>query len=290
MEDNMVTRKLARSLLLLGLLFPLLIGVTTVNASPGNCSQATLKGKYGSLEQGTVVANLGDGFPAPPFPVALTAIDTYDGKGNVSGTYWASFDGVPVSGPFKGTYTVNPDCTYSDTITPEGQPPSHRVGTITGEGLDQELQTIYTDAWLVAYGTAKKTLPWGCSLRTLKGTYEVFGQGSDISVPIPIPGFPSPPFPAAHVGIFTADGAGHFSGKDVEKVDVVAAPTTFTATYTVNPDCTVSVIITEHMGPYTMTIPEIGTITGWGESQEVHLIIFTEPDLGWVFVDMAKKQ
>ena len=180
----MVTRKLARSLLLLGLLFPVLIGVTTVTASPGNCSLATLKGKYGSLEQGTVVVDLGAPFPPPPWPVALTAIDTYDGKGNLSGTYWANFGGIPVSGPFTGTYIVNPDCTYSDTITPEGESPSHRVGTITGEGIDQELQTIYTDAWLVAFGTAKKTLPWGCSLRTLKGTYEVFGQGTDTGIAV----------------------------------------------------------------------------------------------------------
>ena len=134
----MVTRKLARSLLLLGLLFLLLIGVRTAKAAPEGCSQATLKGNYGSFEQGTVIVDLGSPFPAPPFPVALTAIDTYDGKGNVSGTYWASFGGMPVSGPFTGTYTVYPDCTYSDTITPEGESPSHRVGTITGEGLDHD--------------------------------------------------------------------------------------------------------------------------------------------------------
>jgi hypothetical protein len=268
------------SLLLLGLAY---FGVTTLKASPRNCSAATLQGKYGSLEQGTVIVDLGPPFPAPPWPVALTAIDTYDGRGNVSGRYWASFGGIPVSGTLTGTYTVYPDCTYSDTITPAGEPASHRVGTITGDGMGQELHTIYTDAWLVAFGTARRGPPWACSLSTLKGTYEVFGEGTDTSMTIPIPGFPSPPFPAAHVGVFTADGTGHFSGKDFEKVDVVTAPTTFTATYTVNPDCTMSSTITDSTG---LVIHETGTITGSGESQEVHKI-FTDP--GWVFVDTVKK-
>jgi hypothetical protein len=288
MEDNMVTKKLARSLLLLGLLFSLLTGVTTVSASSRNCSLTSFKGTYGDIEQGTVILDLGPPFPAPPFPVALSGIVTYDGKGSVSAKYTATFNGVTMPGTATGTYAVNPDCTYSDEITPyPSGPTSHHAGTITGEGISQQVDYVYTDPWLVAFGTLRKTPPWGCSLRSLKGTYEVFGQGEDTSMTIPIPGFPSPPFPAGHVGIFTADGAGHFSGHDVEKVDVVAAPTTFTATYTVNPDCTASFTITDSMGPVTRTIHETGTITGLGDSQEVHSIM-TDP--GWVFVDTAKKQ
>jgi len=286
----MVTRKLARSLLLLGLLFPLLIGVTTVNASPGNCSLATLKGTYGDQEQGTVVMDIG--FGTPPFPVVLSGSVTYDGKGKVWATDTASFNGVLMPGTATGTYAVNPDCTYSDEITPyPSGPTSHHAGIITGEGISQQVDFTYTDPWLVAFGTLRKTPPWGCSSSTLKGTYEIFGQGEDTSMLIPIPGFPLPPFPAGHVGVFTADGAGHFSGKDVEKVDVVAAPTTFIATYTVNPNCTVSFTLTETIptpgGPVTMTAHETGTITGLGDSQEVHSIM---TDAGWVFVDTANKQ
>ena len=282
----MITKKLAISLLLLGLIFPVLIGVASANASQRTCSQATLKGRYGSSEQGTVLVDIGIGV-TPPFPVGLVAIDNYDGEGNLSGTYWASFGGVQVSGPFTGNYTVNPDCTYSDTINPEGETATHRVGTITAAGMDQELQTIYTDAWLVAWGTARRTPPGGCSARTFMGTYQVFGQGTDMSMPAPLPGFPPPPFPGTHIGIFTADGAGHFSGTDTEKLDVVAAPTTFTATSTVNADCTVSHVITDTMGPVTTTIHETGIITGSLDSQQVFNII-TDP--GWAFVDVGKKQ
>jgi hypothetical protein len=292
MEENMVTKKLARSLVLLGLLFSLLLGVTTVNAWSRNCSLATLKGTYGDLEQGTVVMDVG--FGTPPFPIAISAIVTYDGKGNLSAKSTATFNGVTVPGGATGTYTVYPDCTYSDENTPyPSGPVSHHAGVITGEGLSQQVDYIYTDPWLVAFGTLRKTQPWACSLSTLKGTYEWFGQGTDVSMTIPIPGFPSPPFPLAHVGISTADGAGHFSGHDVEKVDVAATPTTFTATYTVNPDCTVSFTITDTVplpppiGPFITTIHETGTITGLGESQEVDLIM---TDAGYVFVDTAKKQ
>jgi hypothetical protein len=89
----------------------------------------------------------------------------------------------------------------------------------------------------------------------------------------------------------TADGAGHFSGHDVEKVDGAAVETTFTATYTVNPDCTVSHTITGTIptpgGPVTMTTHEAGVITGGGRTREVHNIITDE---GWVFVEVGKKQ
>ena len=278
----MITRKLSSSLLLFGLFSPLLIGLTPANASQGHCGQATLNGKYGALEQGTVLVDLGVGV-TPPFPFALSAIASFDGEGNISGTFWASFGGVPRSGPFTGTYTVNPDCTYSDTITPEGMPSAYRVGAITGDGQDQELQTIYTDEWWVVYGTLRRIPLGGYSLRTLIGRYEVFGQGTDMSYALPIPGFPAPPFPAAHVGTLTADGAGHFSGSDVEKVDVAAMPTTFTAQYSITRDCVYTVTITNNSG---LVMHETGTITGSDEHQQVRKIM-TDP--GWVFADTAKK-
>jgi hypothetical protein len=304
MEDNMVKRKLAWLLLLLALLFSLPgfivaawgqdlpLRETTDEHSRRQCSQATLKGTYGDLEQGTVVMDVG--FGTPPFPLAVTAIVTYDGEGNVSAKSTATFNGVTITGGATGTYTVYPDCTYSDENTPyPSGPVSHHWGTITGEELSQQVDYIYTDPWLVASGTLRKIVPWGCSSRTLKGTYEIFGHGTDTSTTIPIPGFPSPPFPLAHVGVFTADGAGHFSGHDVEKVDVAATPTTFTGTYTVDPDCTVSFTFTDTVplpppiGPFITTIHETGTITGWGDSQEVHVIM---TDAGYVFVDTVKRQ
>lgn len=60
-------------------------------------------------------------------------------------------------GTATGTYTVNPDCSYSDEITPSGGGPvSHHAGAITGAGVFQEFHAIYKDNWVVALGTAKK--------------------------------------------------------------------------------------------------------------------------------------
>lgn len=247
----------------------------------GKCSLATLKGSYGALEQGTVVGQI-PGFPPPPWPAVNSAIATYDGAGNVSGTNTASFGGVIVPGTFAGTYTVNRDCTYSTEFTalPLGVV-LHETGTITGRGMFQEIHLMYTDPFLVATGTAKKIAPEGCSLATFKGKYALFGEGT---ITGQIPGFPPPPFPAAHIGIFAADGAGNFSGADTNSIAGMVVPGTFTGTYTVGPDCTESATITTSLG---LVVHETGTITGPNGHQEIHKIV---TDAGWVFADTAKRQ
>jgi len=241
-----------------------------------SCSLATLQGTYGDFEEGTVLAQF-PGLPAPPFPVVLVGMVTYDGAGNVSATYTASMGGVILPGTGTGTYTVNPDCTYSDAITEPNGPGGHHVGAITGKGMFQEVHAMYIDPWLVASGTLRKTPAGGCSQKTLKGTYAVFGQGW-----LTPPGLSSL-VPAAHAGIFAANGKGSFHGDDTISIAGNTMPDSFTATYTINADCTIFAEITTSMG----VIHEAGTITGkWG-FQESHKII-TDP--GWVFAETDKKE
>jgi hypothetical protein len=145
-------------------------------------------------------------------------------------------------------------------------------------GMLQEIHLMYTDPWVVASGTLKKTPVWGCSQETLKGRYTVFGQGL-----VTLPGFP-PLLPGAHVGIFAADGLGNFAGEETVNVAGQTGPLdTFTAKYTVKPDCTMSAEITTKLG----VLHEVGTITGVGGAQESHKIV-VEP--GWVLADADKKQ
>jgi hypothetical protein len=291
-EDNMVKRKITWLLLSVAPLFFLLAPVveargqdlrdevTPANPSRTTCSLATLKGTYGVLEQGTVVGQL-PGFPPPPFPVVNSATPTYDGAGNFSGTYTLSVGGAIVPGRFTGTYSVNPDCTYSDEFTPLPNFVVHHAGTITGEGTLREIDYIYTDAGVVVSGRAKKAEPWPCSLATLKGTYALFGQGT---VTGSISGFPPPPLLFAHTGILAFDGKGNLSGKSTEDFDSVIVPETYTGTYTVNPDCTATAVINTSLG---LVILEAGTITGDSDFKEVHNVI---TNAGWVVVDTAKKQ
>jgi hypothetical protein len=117
---------------------------------------ATLKGTYVVLEQGWFLVPFPGVSLTPPFPVVLTANPTYDGAGDFSGTFSVNIGGQAVPGTFSGTYTVNSDCTYSDSFTTSVGTTGHHAGAIAGKGMFQEIQYIYTDPVLVVAGTAKR--------------------------------------------------------------------------------------------------------------------------------------
>ncbi len=112
------------------------------------CSLATLKGTFRGITQGMLVGNL-PGFPVPtPFPGVMAQSVTLDGAGKVAGFAIVNFGGVVFPGKPTGTYTVNPDCTYSDTF--------RHVGVITGAGMTQELDYIFADINNVAVGIVRR--------------------------------------------------------------------------------------------------------------------------------------
>ncbi len=287
----MPSRKLAGSLALIALVTFLpgsilgangqrpVIGLTADQALSSECSLATLQGAYGFSEQGTYVGQIGL-FPQGPFPVAIAGIVTYDGAGNLSGSYTGSFGGFIASAPFTGTYTVNSDCTYSDEFTPGGNFFLHSAGTISADGMFQEIHYIDADAGIVLSGTSMKAPPSGCSLGTLKGDYALFGQGT-LSQTV----FSLPSFRSARSGLATFDGAGNFWGKLTASANGLIVPDiTFTGTYTVDSDCTTTAEIHNSLG---QTGHEFGSISGNGEFQEVHLVV---TDALWVFNEVAKRQ
>ncbi len=179
-------------------------------------------------------------------------------------------------GTGSGTYEVTADCRYSDAITEPNGPGGHHAGTITGKGVFQEIHTIYTDPWLVASSTFRKAPPGGCSQETVKGTYALFGQGwwglNGASL-----------LAGAHAGIFRADGKEYFGGDEMVNFNGTSKPDTFTATYTVNPDCTFSAAVNVPSG----VVPLEGMITGEGRFQEIHTIMSAS---GWVFANAFKKK
>jgi len=263
----MFTKKLDGSLLLMALLisFPA-FGTEGPGIVPGKCSLATLRGTFGTLEQGTVLGQL-PGLPAPPWPAADIATATYDGAGNFSGSYTASFNGVTATGTLAGTYTVNADCTYADefTLTTLGVT-FHRAGAVSGGPLLRKIDYIYTDSSMVAWGTLKKTPPGGCSPANFRGTYVGVAQGTFTAQ---VPGNPPPPFPVEWTALFTADGVGSFSGAFTMNFGGFVVTSPVSATYTVNPDCTSSFVDTNNFG----TAHEAGVITGLGDQQEIAVIL-----------------
>ena len=238
----------------------------------GKCSVATLKGTFGTFEQGTVVADIG--FGPPPFPAVVAGTITYDGAGNFTSTFSANFNGIPFTSAATGTYLVNPDCTYSDSVPSTD---SNGAGIITGEGTEQEVHFVYTGGSVLAAGTLKKIRPFACSEHSVKGRFGLFGEGTFAPAGTPLL--------ANHVGIVTFDGFGHFYGQ--ETVNVGGAPTTqtnFTGTYTVTSDCTVTA---EIVSPVMPPIHEAGVITGAGMNLEIHNIVM---DPGWTFADTLTPQ
>jgi len=163
-------------------------------------------------------------------------------------------------GTATGTYTVNSDCTYTEQITDSYGSVGHHVGTISGVGVLQEVDYIYTDSWAVARGRLRRTWPVLCSLATLKGTYGIMEQGMVVSQ------FPGAPFPGVASGTVTYNGAGKFSAKGITNFNGVAMPMTATGTYVVNADCT----YTDVSSPSGPVFHHAGTITGAGRLDYIY--------------------
>jgi hypothetical protein len=91
------------------------------------CSNRTLSGDYGTLIQGTFIAN--------NWSLRTASMMHFDGKGNVTTSDFVVLNGIPLSDDWTektGTYSVSPDC--KGTFTLEGVIKSHF--TIVNNGKD----------------------------------------------------------------------------------------------------------------------------------------------------------
>jgi hypothetical protein len=107
------------SLLLLALA---LAAMSSLTAHAGVCSNSTIRGTYAFTIRGQIV--LPDG---PTLVLHGLAETTFDGKGNLT-----ELDAIAVNGNVApgwasetGTYSVNPDCTGSWTVTHGSEPDVH---------------------------------------------------------------------------------------------------------------------------------------------------------------------
>src|SRR5437764_2897974 len=92
-------------------MFVLALG-PSAHAKSMKCSNATLKGHYSALLNGSV-----NGLPFAALDLVIA-----DGAGNISGTGTVVVNGSPMPTTFTATYAVNPDCSgsfVSDTGTTE---------------------------------------------------------------------------------------------------------------------------------------------------------------------------
>jgi len=113
---------------------------STLTAHAGVCSDSTIQGTYAFTIHGQVFLPGG----------AILLIDglaktTFDGKGNLT-----QLDAVAVNGNLApgwtsntGTYSVNPDCTGTFTVTNGNQPPVHLQMIVAQSG--NTIHDIVTD-------------------------------------------------------------------------------------------------------------------------------------------------
>jgi hypothetical protein len=105
------------------LLTLVVVGSQSSTAHTSACSNLTIKGTYAFTIHGTIFLPGG----APPLLVDGLAKTTFDGNGNLT-----QLDAVAVNGNVApgwrlsaGTYSVNPDCTGTFTVSNGDQPPIH---------------------------------------------------------------------------------------------------------------------------------------------------------------------
>ncbi len=119
------------------------------------CSLATLNGSYGFAGDGFITSGPVPASISAFTPVATVGVDTFDGAGHLSGSITVSFGGAIFSSPLSGTYTVNPDCTGSATVTETN---SGFVIHLSFVIVDHRMQlrNLDTDSGTVSFATAVK--------------------------------------------------------------------------------------------------------------------------------------
>jgi hypothetical protein len=120
-----------KSRISLFLLTLVLAASSTLTAHASACSNSTIQGSYAFTIHGTVF--LPDGSTLLIDGLAKT---TFDGDGNIT-----QLDAVAANGnvppgwrPSAGTYSVNPDCTGTFTVSNGGQPPIHAQMIVAQSG------------------------------------------------------------------------------------------------------------------------------------------------------------
>jgi hypothetical protein len=98
------------------------------------------------------------------------------------------------------------------------------------------LAIVFAIAFVLSIAPSAKADDKGCSNASLKGTFAYTVTGST-SLPPPLGG------PFGGIGRQTFDGNGHVSGTQTVNLNGNVLRQTYTGTYTVNPDCTGSVIL-----------------------------------------------
>ena len=153
----MISRILDKGLLIVAAVFALGL------AASGQCSNASLAGKYGFSA---------GGLDKHGSPISLLGYINANGKGTFTGTETASDGGsVLTNVPLTGTYSIKSDCTGSGTSKLKGQKNTNHFTLVVVSG-GKNLQFLSTDAPNVQSGTVQAQ---GKATCTVAGSREISG-------------------------------------------------------------------------------------------------------------------
>jgi hypothetical protein len=212
---------------LLGLL-TLLITATANAHAP--CSLATLNGRY-------VITSRSD--LTTPVAVALVGLVDFDGHGHVRSVATLSQGGVTVANrTLIGTYTVNANCAFTQTVSDPAGALEHAAGVIADEGEH-----------LLLIGTEPNAYATGDALRLERTTCESLPAATYAARGLML--F-SPNGPETHVSTVSADAAGNLLITDstTNLGAAVSSGGSGTAQLVVHPDCSVNMATTDGSSHY----------------------------------------
>jgi hypothetical protein len=119
------------------------------------CSNATLKGAYGLQLSGTRGAPFimagGPGVPGQLEYVIGVVIQIFDGNGNFTqvDNVRGTLSGIVPDRAGKGIYTVNPDCTVIQIVSPPGQASITSKGVVVDGGKEFRQNTVSPDSFMI---------------------------------------------------------------------------------------------------------------------------------------------
>jgi len=158
---NMTAIDLKHSRFWLGIALSAICLVAAVSAGAGHaaegCTTATLHDSYGFQLSGVFIPSAAETEATAPddtrIEIAATGRMIFDGRGQVSAAYTESFGGTIIPGGGTGSYSVQPDCTGSLSLTENGR--TTPLGfTIVERG--EKVMLLVTEPGGVALGTASR--------------------------------------------------------------------------------------------------------------------------------------
>jgi hypothetical protein len=148
--------KMKRYLCLATTVFALALVTLPMPAAAIHCSNATIKGTYAFTLRGQIL--LPDG---SSIVVDGLAKQTFDGRGNFTQVDAVAENGQVAPGwrPGSGTYSVDADCTGSQTISVPGLPDLHVQFIISQSG--NKIRQVVTDPGLATTAEGERVVNLG---------------------------------------------------------------------------------------------------------------------------------